>query len=221
MKYFILIFTFGLFISCSSSDSNHPPTAPDDKTGGEVVDPAEPTKDLQGLETGELIATKYDLLQLECSLWTQEGEIFVEGENPDDTLVWDFLQNLDDKGEFELIAKKPRHYFKMLLQFSPLEIVNHLNLQEQDGRIYKLQFTPVTDLQYYYESQITFSEFPAPVDRGDGLQNFNEKLAEKVVNFNKFSSVDPNHRFFERVTCLLHSEIKAQYQDQFRIEVPN
>lgn len=171
---------------------------------------------LDGKSTENILKTKYNKAILICSLWLQFGTELNRSNNPNDTFSFDLLKGEINNDTLKLSGKTQSFSSDIKIQIKQLAI-EHVNHTDVDGTVYRMKYTPVVRLeivnQVYKGSEngLIFS------GNGVGKRIIYEKIKDKSLD-ESFSTPGDIRSYFNYIECIIDTDIKSEYRDQFVVE---
>ncbi len=201
-----------IFVACAkNNDNNSQKNAPT---------PQGPTaQNLEGKSTDEVLQTKYNKAELVCNLWTQFGGELNKSNPPNDSFSVDLLKVDPTQGELKLSGKSQDQTVDVSIQVNALKI-SHVHHTDVDGTVYIMEHTPVIEYAYSYEESAIHINGATISGQGSGQRSVNEKLKDVALNFSSKTQGDIG-TYFRYLDCSIETDIKPEYQDQFKVQKKN
>ena len=171
-------------------------------------------QNLGGKSTEEVIKIKYNKLDLKCDLWIYSGEQFVKTDKPTDSKSIDLLNINSDLLEIKLSVKNEFQAAKVSVKINDIEIV-HNQHTDQNGIITIMKYSPTLNISYMYDTIESTSNNSNIKSSGNGQTHVRERIINNFTGLLE-SQQGTNQKNYFTVECLLQSDIKPEYQDQYR-----
>ena len=211
---FVLLTVF-LAAGCSSDMDNDPRVFDVEPGDTQKNTPVFPT-DLTGLEPLNLINTKYDRFDLNCKLWTQKGLGLNTNVTPNDEFTWKVSEIYNQSAQLVLQSVLPNYQVDVEIQIDEIFHLNDHKVKTTDDTLYNFSHTPEVLLVYQYSGK-TFKGNQVTIDsQHEGRLPILEKVNYQVVDQSHKTADDNNVKYLSQVDCVILSEIKTPYQQQFQ-----
>lgn len=203
-------------VACSKKDLNR------------NVQPIEPVNtpkqtsisDFQGKSNEEILKIKYDKIVLKCQFWSQYTEKLDLALSPNDSFEVDFLNDLTlSKSLMSLKGSANGKTTILDFKLTDYEIRESLRHKGLNGKIYVLQFSPMLNLEYNFQSTSFKSENGGITSGPVKGYNRGSRILEGDHNYSTESLqiADEPRRYIDHLDCTLDSIIKEKYKDQFKV----
>lgn len=184
--------------------------------------------DLAGKSVQEVLDLKYNKAELNCALWVQRNQKLDLTTGPSDSIILDLKTDFQTPQTFKLTGQVQDHTTEVQIEINSLAIRSSFYLKDVDGRVYVARYSPYADYILHYKSATTFEN--GVISRSDSHTNHQvgERILDRALNVAYDSQpVDPDGSVLNRgayrdyVHCVIDTEIKPEYQDQFEIQQKN
>lgn len=181
--------------------------------------------DLSNRSVDDVLKIKYNKAVLKCELWTQQSVQLDTSGKPTDSASWDLKSGTPMPQVLTLKGKIRNHVITVEIKPNSVGLNDNLSIQKPNLTVYTLIHSP------YVKVGMTFNaatEFPAGpfYSSGSGTdENINEKLIDDLVNQALKSQPEQSGgvtidygSFRDYAHCFIDTDIKPEYQDQFKVE---
>ncbi len=210
LKSSVVAMTLIFLVACAKDDNNK------GTPGGEP--PQKPTvQSLSDKSTQDVLTTKYNKAIFYCDLWVQRGTELIKSNTPSDQLSWDLLNDFGTEKIFNLQGQVQDHSFSTTVNVKSVEIYGSVHHTTADGTVYKMEYTPVIEMDFNYEKETVYA--PGLSSKGNGFakRQINERIPDMALN-SAHSSDATQVTFFNYLECSIDTEIKDEYKDQFSVK---
>lgn len=178
--------------------------------------------DLSNKTTAEVLALKYSKAVLTCSLWSQRGKNINLESTPNDSASLDLKKDLATPQLLELNASMQDHQIKVTLEVASVSHYGLLNHTDSNGNKVVAKYSPYVKINYSNISQTVFGEGQSSSGRGSAVRTVYERIEDMAFNQSVSSKpVEQNGvtidkgAFNDYVNCIIETDIKTEYADQF------
>jgi len=211
LKYSSVILCALTLVACAKNNDISPKNSPAPQ--GPVA------QKLAGKSTTEVLQAKYNKAELQCNLWIQFGGEFNKSNPPSDSFSVDLLKVDPTQGELKLSGKAQDQTVDFFIQVNALKI-SYVNLTDIDGTLYIMEHSPVIEYTYSYEESAIHINGAIISGQGSGHRTVNEKLKDMAIN--SASKVEGDvGTYFQYLDCSIETDIKPEFQDQFKVQKRN
>jgi hypothetical protein len=206
---FALVITL---VSCEKSNSNQPNNVVVNDTDKISV------QTLDGKSTEEVLKIKYNKANLNCNLWVQYGNELNKSIAPNDSFSLDLLKNdINHESSKELSGTAQGQAVEVSIDLKDLKIANETLVNRDTNTTYKMTNTPVIVLDYDYKQTPVRDGGLVISGSGHSERTINEKIKDMSLNISN-KSENGLGTYFNYLECSIETDIKAEYQDQFKVE---
>ncbi len=178
--------------------------------------------DLSSKTTAEVLALKYNKAVLTCSLWSQRGKNINLESTPNDSVSLDLKKDLATPQVLELNASMQDHQIKVSLEVASISHYGLLNHTDSNGNKVVAKYSPYIKINCSNISQTVFSEGQSNSGSGSAVRIVNERIEDMALNQSLSSkpveqdgvTIDKG-AFNDYVKCIIETDIKTEYADQF------
>ncbi len=219
---FIIAILTSIFSGCAKDDDknrNTPTVSPQNE---------KPTAlNLLGKSLDEVLKIKYNKAELKCELWTQQTVKLDLSRTSNDSVSWDLKGESTLPRTLTLKGLIQNHQIEVEIKINSVAIRQKLQHTDVNGAIYKMLYSPYVKLNFSYKASTQFPTGPFFASGNGTSYEVNERI--KNVPLNNTLATQPEEldemvinrgSFRDYVQCLLDTDIKPEYQDQFKID-PN
>lgn len=178
--------------------------------------------DLSNKTTAEVLALKYHKVVLTCSLWSQRGKNINLESTPIDSAFLDLKKDLAIPQVLELNASMQDHQIKVTIEVASISHYGLLNHTDSNGNKVVAKFSPYVKIRYSSISQTVFGEGQSSLGSRSAERTVNERIEDMALNESVSSKpVEQNGVTFDKgafndyVSCIIETDIKTEYADQF------
>ncbi len=178
--------------------------------------------ELSNKTTAEVLALKYNKAVLTCSLWSQRGKNINLELSPNDSASLDLKKDLELPQVLELNASMQDHQIKITLEVASISHYGLLNHTDSKGNKVVAKYSPYVKINYSNISQTVFGEGQSSSGSGSAVRTVNERIEDMALNESVSSKpVEKNGvtidkgAFNDYVNCIIETDIKTEYADQF------
>ncbi len=204
---------------CAKSDDNrNNPTVTPQTEKPMVVD-------LSGKSLDEVLKIKYNKAELKCALWTQRSQQLDITGSPTDSVSLDLKSNPTVPATLTLKGQIQDHGTEIQLAVSSLAMWGTLHHTDTEGTVYLASYTPYAKIDYTLTSSTVFGVGQSSSGNGFGSRSVNEKIVDMTLNQSVSSAPTAENgvvlnqgAFRDYVQCVIETDIKPEYQDQFKVQ---
>lgn len=181
--------------------------------------------DLSGKSLTEVLALKYNRAELKCELWTQLSQKLDISVIPNDFISLDLKKEAMPES-LSLKGEVANHKVSVNVKINSAEVIEGLSSEVESGEKYTWQFSPLIEASIFHESVTTKSTGSIVINTKDPKSLIKEKI--KNVQVQDSLKAEPeqqgggtiDHGFYhDYAHCYIDTEIKPEYQDQFKVEI--
>ncbi|NUN04934.1 MAG: hypothetical protein HUU57_04145 [Bdellovibrio sp.] len=210
MKNIFFSVLMGFFlVSCSKENSSTNTTPPQGQPGTVV--------ELSNKSTSEVLATKYNKAELKCTLWAQGSQKVDLSLPPTETVTLDLMKDIQLPHEILLKTFSANHDLQLSLKITKLSHYGVLDYTDANGKVLA-KFSPYVEIDYSHTYRTTFEAGRSSVGSGSSRLWVNEKIYSTILDQSIVSGPDNNliqTAIHDYATCVVATDIKPEYQDQF------
>ncbi|RYZ80925.1 MAG: hypothetical protein EOP04_24935 [Proteobacteria bacterium] len=174
---------------------------------------------LEDMNLEELLAAKYDKAVLTCSLWLQHGEAMDVTAAPVDTFSWDLKSQETLPFAFELKGTVEKQFASVKIEVKEaMALANHTNHVVNESKIYTMKNTVALRIAAVTNTRVTFADGPYLSESKGTDIRLSEKVPFSLLNLAMGDNEKPTLSYRSSSSCILDTEIKPEYQDQFKEE---
>lgn len=190
---------------------------------GPVDAPQSSTINLAGKSLSEVLKLKYNKVELNCQLWTQALEHIVTTGEPNDVVSVD-LMSLTLPKVLTLKWQLQYHNLAFTVKINSVGLKESLNLNDLDGTKYKASYTPFVDadftsISYSYSGRPGDGPFIVGPSSGTSIQVYENvrtlALSDVIGVFT--DSLGITRSYSDEVLCMVKTEIKPEFRNQFEV----
>lgn len=180
------------------------------------------TVELSNKTTAEVLTLKYNKAVLTCSLWSQRGKNINLELSPDDSSFLDLKKDLQLPQVLELNASMQDHQIKVTLEVSSISHYGLLSHTDAKGNKVVAKYSPYVKINYSNISQTVFGEGQLISGSSSAVRTVNERIEDMSLNesvnskpVEKNGVIIDKGAFNDYVNCIIETDIKTEYADQF------
>lgn len=196
-------------VGCSKENSSTNAASPQGQPGVAV--------ELSNKSTSEVLATKYNKAELKCTLWAQGSQKVDLALPPTETVTLDLMKNLQLPHEITLKAFSAKHELQLSLKITKISHYGLLDYTDANGKVLA-KFSPYVEIDYSHTYRISIDAGQSSVGSGSSRLWVNEKIYTTILDQSIVSGPDNNliqTAIHDYATCVVATDIKPEYQDQF------
>lgn len=206
----LVLFAITILASCANKDGNS-------SRARHEQNPKVVTADLSSKSLDEVLDLKYNNAELKCELWTQQNEKLDISATPNATARLDLKTKPALPSKVSLHANIENHSIDTELTVTAIDLYSSLRYTDIDGIFYHLKFTPQVKLDVAIKTVTWKGQNISSKTFSIESRSVNEKIMDKALNASTRINAGPIHDYIQ---CYIDTDIKPEYQDQFRIELP-
>lgn len=184
--------------------------------------------DLSGKSLEEVLALKYNKAELKCELWTQlSNQLDISG-TPNDSASWDLKSGVAMPEVLNLKGEIQNHKISIEVKLNSVSLLSSLNHLDSDLTRFELRYSPTVNVNITHESITTFPTGPFIASGYGSSRNINEKIKDIPVNGSLATEPEQQNgitidrgSYRDYAHCFIDTEIKSEYQDQFKVQPRN
>lgn len=213
-----------VFISaCSKGD--------DKKSGNSApVSPQSEQGSLSNKSVEEVLSLKYDRVEFKCALWVQINHALNLEVAPNDSFVVDLKNGFTWPQTLHLAGEIENHKLDAKFELNSLSILAGLRHVDVDGTTFTALNSPT--IEYAITAKGTTSFIYSKGVNSFGFYESKHESRERIhdVILNESTAIFPVNQdgvtidrgaYRNYIECTLETEIKPEYQDEFKIEKKN
>lgn len=182
-------------------------------------------ENLAGKSIAEVLKLKYDKAVLKCDLWTQRRDKLDISLPANDSVAWDLKSNEPMPNSWNLNGQDGIHKVEAEIKLNSLGLQESVNLVTANGTRYKMSYTPFVNLNISYKTTTTYPGGPFYTNSKWDNQEVREKVNQVLLNdsetpLNKGDDGIQYGPSYSYINCVIDTEIKPEYQEQFVVEAP-
>lgn len=174
------------------------------------------------ITTAEVLALKYNKAVLICSIWTQRGKNINLELPPNDSVSLDLKEDLELPRGLELTASVKDHQIKITLEITRFSHYGLLNHTDSDGNQVVAKYSPFLKMNYSSSSNTSFGKGLSMSGSGSAVRTVYERIEDlalkEIINAELVEqngvTIDKG-AFNDYVNCIIQTDIKPEYADQF------